>query len=298
MKQIVVLSGKGGTGKTTVTAALGHLIAAEATVVMVDADVDAPNLELILRPSLGESVPFCGGKKAEIIQEDCIQCGRCEEVCRFDAIIHRNGDYQVDPLGCEGCATCYYQCPVQAIRMEDSLSGDWFVSESRWGAFVHARLRPGEANSGLLVSAVRQGALAVATERSADWVLIDGSPGIGCPVIAAVTGTDLALLVSEPTISGIHDLERALQMTEHFRVPAVVCVNKATINMRLAQQIVDACQERGVPVLAQIPYDGVVNEAMRRGLAVTELGENAVAATIRELWPQLVAWAAVSAGGA
>jgi MinD superfamily P-loop ATPase len=287
MKQIVVLSGKGGTGKTTVTAALAHRMAQETHLVLADADVDAPNLQLILRPHDLVEEPFYGGRLAVLNDQRCTACGRCADVCRYEAMVRENGRYRVDPFACEGCAACFFQCPADAIRMEERLSGSWFRSETRWGAFVHARLHPGEENSGKLVSKVRQEAAVVAEAQNADWVLVDGAPGIGCPVIAAVTGTDLALLVAEPTVSGVHDLLRTLEVTMHFGVPAAVCINKSDINRQIAAEIGDLCAEQGIPVLARLPYDEVALEAMRRGLAVTELPGNRIARAMDDLWPSL-----------
>jgi MinD superfamily P-loop ATPase len=287
MKQLVILSGKGGAGKTTVCAALAHLMAASERLVIVDADVDAPNLGLILGPQVLEEHPFHGGKKAVIEAERCTACGRCAEICRFDAV-QQDGDlYSVDPLGCEGCAACAYGCPAEAIHMQECLSGAWFRSESRFGPLVHAQLRPGEENSGKLVSTVRQQALILADDLSADWILVDGSPGIGCPVIAAVAGSDLALLVIEPTVSGVHDFGRVLGVTQHFKVPAAVCINKADLNPGLTQEILSLAEQAGLPVLAQIPYDDIVIDAMRQARAVTELPEGAVASSLRALWVAL-----------
>jgi MinD superfamily P-loop ATPase len=289
MKQLVVLSGKGGTGKTTVVAALAHLMAQEQRLVLVDADVDAPNLGLILRPHILQETPFFGGVHAEIDATRCTACGRCAEVCRFEAIAPRNGVYEVDAIACEGCASCFYQCPDEAIRLDECLSGHWFRSETRFGPFVHARLRPGEENSGKLVSVVRQEALALSAEQETDWILIDGSPGIGCAVIAAVTGADLALLVAEPTVSGVHDMRRALEVADHFRVPTAVCVNKHDINPQLTDEITQFCEEQGIALWARLPYDEIVLEAMREELAVTELPDNPVAGSLRALWSDLQA---------
>jgi len=284
MKQIVVLSGKGGTGKTTVTAALAHLLSHEHRLVLVDADVDAPNLELIARAKVSDGAPFVGGERAEIDAARCTACGRCAEVCRYEAVLEADGRYWVDALSCEGCAACYHQCPHGAIRMVERLSGHWFRSETRFGALIHARLMPGEENSGKLVSRIRAEALREAEEQGAEYILVDGSPGIGCPVIAAVTGADLALLVAEPTLSGVHDLQRALAVAAHFRVKTALCINKCDINPAMAEQIVAHGREGGIPVLAQIPYDDVVLQAMRQGLAVTELPTNEVSTRCKALW--------------
>ncbi|MGC8787255.1 MAG: ATP-binding protein, partial [Anaerolineae bacterium] len=237
MKQLVILSGKGGTGKTTVAAALADLASQEVPIVMADADVDAANLELLLAPTKLEEHDFMGGELAVIEPAACIACGRCAEVCRFDAVMHHNGLYVVDALACEGCASCFYQCPTSAIHMEEKRAGQWYRSQTRLGPLFHARLFAGQENSGKLVTLVRQKALLWARDNGAYLLLIDGPPGIGCPVIAASTGVDIALVVTEPTIAGVHDLERVLSTTTHFRVPALVLINKADLNLIKAHEI-------------------------------------------------------------
>jgi MinD superfamily P-loop ATPase len=284
VKQLVVLSGKGGTGKTTVTAALAHLASQSAKLVLVDADVDAPNLELLLQPHMLKTVPFFAGKKATIDAALCNECGRCAEVCRFEEIARCLKTYRVVELDCEGCASCFYSCPTGAIRMQDCLSGYWLQSNTRFGSLFHARLAPGAENSGKLVSALRQEALSLAHEQSADWIVIDGAPGIGCAVIAAVTGVDLALLVCEPTVSGVHDLKRALEVCAHFRIPTAVCINKADLNRAKADEIATYCSQENIPMLARIPYDTVAIEAIRCGCAVTELSSNPLSNQLRQLY--------------
>jgi len=287
MKQIVILSGKGGTGKTTVTAALVHLASQDSSSIAVDADVDAPNLDILLRSRPVEGTPFEAGKRAHIDPEHCTRCGVCAEACRFDAVLHHNGEYQVDSVACEGCGACFFACPSQTIRLESSLAGHWYRSQTRFGELFHARLATGAENSGKMVSLLRQEALSAAHENDAEWVFIDGAPGIGCPVIAAVTGTDCALVVSEPTVSGLHDLERIVEICEHFGVPTAVCVNKADINPAKTDQIAAFCEQNGIRLLARIPYDQVVIAAMQRGLAVTELDRNAVSDALGALWAAL-----------
>lgn len=287
MRELVVLGGKGGTGKTTVVAALAHLMAKDQRLVLVDADVDAPNLGLVLSPHTLTTSPFSGGSVASIETADCISCGRCQEVCRYDAVTSQAGVYAVDPIACEGCAACAFECPIECIHMEPAASGEWYHSETRFGPLVHARLFPGQENSGKLVSLVRQRALSLAEEQHADWVLIDGAPGIGCPVIAAVTGVDLALVVTEPTMSGQHDLDRVLGVADHFQVPAAVCINKADINLQRTAEIEAYCRERGLPMLGVLPYDDDVLAAMRRGRAVTEVSAGPVAQQMQKLWPKL-----------
>ena len=287
MKQVVLLSGKGGTGKTSVAASLAHLASQDASIVLADADVDAANLELVLAPKEMEQHPFSGGKQATILPELCTACGRCVEVCRFDAVLNENGVYRVDLNGCEGCASCFYQCPARAIEMQDSRSGLWFRSETRFGPLFHAHLYPGQENSGKLVSMVRQQASVWAAEHGADYVIIDGPPGIGCPVIAAAGGVHLALLVTEPTVSGVHDLERILATTEHFRIPAAVVVNKFDINLEWVAQIAAFCRSREIPLVACLPFDTVVTEAMVQGQPVTVFSEGAVSRELQRLWDAL-----------
>ena len=270
MKQIVILSGKGGTGKTTVAGALAHLASREAKIVMVDADVDAANLELLLSPEKRETHEFTGGKLAVIHQDLCTDCGSCSDVCRFDAI-HRNGQgFQVDAIGCEGCASCFYRCPAQAITMEERQSGLWFRSDTRFGPLFHAHLFPAAENSGKLVTLLKQRAIELAKAEGCDYLIVDGPPGIGCPVIAACSGSDLALLVAEPTVAGVHDLRRILATVQHFRVPAAVVINKCDLNIVRRREIQSFCDAEGIPIAAQIPFDTEVTKAMIRGRVVTE----------------------------
>ena len=288
MKQLVVLSGKGGTGKTTIAAALAHLASQELPIVLADADVDAANLELVLAPSVREEHNFTSSKVAAIDPEMCTACGRCAEVCRFGAVL--SGDvYQVDALACEGCAACFYQCPVEAICMQEQQNGRWFRSDTRFGPLFHAHLFAGGENSGKLVSLVKQQASLLALDTGAALLLVDGPPGIGCPVIAASAGTDMALLVVEPTVSGVHDLERVLATTDHFGVPAMVVINKADLNLARSAEIVAFCTAREVEVIGQIPYDTVVTEAMVAGLPVTAFGSNPVSQSLCAAWGKVKA---------
>lgn len=287
MKEIVILSGKGGTGKTSVVAALAHLAAATHTLIMADADVDAANLELVLAPRRSYTTPFSGGEVAVIAQETCIACGRCAEVCRFAAILSGDNAYRVDEIGCEGCAACYYQCPADAIRMESRQDGEWYRSETRFGPLFHAHLFAGRENSGKLVTVVKQAARQAADRTQADLLLVDGPPGIGCPVIAATSGADLALLVTEPSVSGIHDLERILATTMHFRVPALVCINKADLNPRRTAEIEAYCAAQNVPVVGHIPFDSEVTAAMVRGQPVTARDNTPASVELRRIWQRL-----------
>ena len=284
MKQLVVLSGKGGTGKTTVAAALAHLASREYPIVLADADVDAANLELVLDPLRQEEQDFAGGQLATIDPARCTACGICAEVCHFDAVISGDEAYRVDALACEGCAACHYQCPAEAIEMEKQRAGQWFRSRTRFGPLFHARLFAGQENSGKLVTLVKQQARLLALDTGAALLLVDGPPGIGCPVIAASAGADLALHVVEPTVSGVHDLVRILATTDHFCVPSLVVVNKADLNQARSDQIAAFCAERGVTLVGYIPYDTVVTEAMCQGLPVTDYADGPVTEALEEVW--------------
>jgi len=290
MKQLVILSGKGGTGKTTVTAALAHLAAQDRRIVLADADVDAANLGLVLAPVTEETHDFTGGRIAVVDTERCIACGRCAEVCRFDAVRVRarpGNAYAVDPIACEGCAACVYECPANAIAMQPQRAGQWFVAKTRYGPLYHAHLFAGQENSGKLVTLVKQMARLRARGRGfddeADLLLVDGPPGIGCPVIAALSGADMALIVTEPTVSGAHDLERALGLAAHFNIPAAVLLNKADLSPAQAEAIVTYCAARDVPLVGSLPYDPAVTEAMVRGEPVTTTA-GPVADALRAAW--------------
>jgi MinD superfamily P-loop ATPase len=301
--QFVILSGKGGTGKTSVAAAFAHLARAgpaRRRAVLADADVDAANLDLLLRPSAQETHEFMGGAIAAIEPAACDGCGICARVCRFDAIIAgtEHAPYRVDPLACDGCAACAYQCPRQAIRMEPETAGRWFRSESRYGPLFHAALRPAGENSGKLVTLVRQRAQAWAAAGGYDLVLVDGPPGIGCPVIAAASGMHLALVVTEPSLAGAHDMQRVLNTLAHFRVPALVCINKADINLGFTAQIEDACRQRGVPCVGRIPFDPTATEALLQGEPVTAYRPDALASlALADIWQNAV-WPRLATGSA
>jgi MinD superfamily P-loop ATPase len=288
MKQLVILSGKGGTGKTSVAAALSHLASQELPIVLVDADVDAANLELVLGPVRLEEHAFMGGQVAIIDPDLCRPCARCLDVCRFDAILPGEQTYRVDPLACEGCASCVHQCPEAAIRTQEPQAGLWFRSETRFGPLFHAELWAGQENSGKLVTMVKQQGRLLAQDARRELLIVDGPPGIGCPVISACAGADLALLVAEPTVSGIHDLERILATVNHFRVPALVVVNKADLNCVQTARIEAYCQENRIQLVGRLPYDTVVTEAMVQGQPVTAYQpEGAVAKALREVWARV-----------
>jgi MinD superfamily P-loop ATPase len=290
MRQLVILSGKGGTGKTSITASFAHLAHADSVrAVLADADVDAANLELVLSPHILEEHDFIGGKAAWIDPQKCEDCGLCEQVCRFDAIAICQDKYQVDPIACDGCAACVHQCPTNAIKMEPQLAGHWFRSESHFGPLFHAVLRPAQENSGKLVTLVKQQARLLAMDEKYPLILVDGPPGIGCPVISAVSGAEMALIVTEPTVAGVHDMERALQMTRHFNIKSAVCINKSDIFEEGTVQINAYCLDQNIAVLGQIPFDSSVTEAMVNGEPVTAYQpESPASRAIIGLWQNLV----------
>jgi MinD superfamily P-loop ATPase len=297
VKQIVVLSGKGGTGKTTVTAALAHLASQDPSTraILVDADVDAANLELLLEPRILETHDFVGGQTATIAAELCSGCGRCAEVCRFDAIRADNGYYTVDATACEGCATCKTQCPNDAVTMLPRMSGRWFSSLSRYGPLYHARLSPAQENSGKLVTLLKQRATTEALNESFPLVIVDGPPGIGCPVISAASGADVAIVVTEPTAAGIHDMQRVLDLAAHFGIPALVCINKADLYLAGTDSITDYCQAKGLPVIGRLPFDLSIAEAMVRGQTITAyLPDSRISRALCDIWQGILAHLHVS----
>jgi MinD superfamily P-loop ATPase len=285
MKQIVIISGKGGTGKTVLSACFAALAKNK---VMADCDVDAANLHLLLHPIKQEPHPFYGMKKARIDPHRCTACGECAEACRFEAIQeYSNGTFQVDRISCEGCTVCSLICPVEAISMEVNKSGELYVSETSHGPFVHAKLGAGEENSGKLVTEVRKKAKELAENKSMDLVIVDGPPGIGCPVLASLTGTDLALVVTEPTPSGFHDMERVIQVTRHFGIKAACCINKYDLNIRKTNQIQDWCEKYSVPVLGTIPYDESVIQSLVQGVSYIGYADNSTTDAIKKIWVRL-----------
>jgi len=282
MKQITVLSGKGGTGKTTITAAFTVLA---KRVVVADCDVDAPNLHMLLHPEILEKKEFRGSRIAVIDEAKCIKCGICREKCRFGAIAQ---DFTVDSFLCEGCGVCAIICPVNAVTLTERLSGHVYISRVRYGFMVHALLKPGESNSGKLVTMVRQDARLLAEKKGIGLIIIDGPPGIGCPTIASVTGVDAGLVVTEPTLSGIHDLERAIQLLRYFNVRPFVCVNMYDINEDNTDRIIKSCEKNGVEVVGKIPFNPLVTEAMVNGKSITEYSpECDVAREVAAMWRRL-----------
>jgi len=288
MNELVVISGKGGTGKTSLVASLAVL--AERTV-LADCDVDAADLHLVMAPEVKRRETFVSGHEAVIRPDDCTGCGACVDDCRFDAVVRTETEagpvFRIDPTACEGCGVCVRFCPEGAIDFPECECGEWFISESPHGPMVHARLAIGAENSGKLVTLVRQHARRLAEERGYDRILIDGPPGIGCPVIAAITGASFVLVATEPTLSGRHDFERVVGVARHFDVPAAVCVNKWDLNPEVADAIEDQAKALGLDVLGRVRYDEAVTEAQVRGKAVVELDHSPAAEDIRTVWEQV-----------
>jgi MinD superfamily P-loop ATPase len=281
MKQIVVISGKGGTGKTTLAAAFASLA---KNAVFTDCDVDASDLHLLLNPEIKEKNIFKSGFTAVVEKEKCIECGKCIEVCRFDAV---KENFIIDPISCEGCYFCSLICPTQAIKMEENVSGEWFISKTRYGPMVHAKLGTGEENSGKLVSLVREKAKEVAIEKGRELIIIDGSPGIGCPVIASITGVDFAIIVTEPTIPGLHDLMRVAEVGKHFKIPLKLVVNKYDLNVEMTKKIENFCSDNEIEALGRITFDKSVINAMVEGKTIIEFDNGKASKEIIEIWGKL-----------
>ena len=297
MKQILVISGKGGTGKTVITASFASLVNNK---VMADCDVDAADLHLLLHPEIKETHNFEGGKLAVIDKERCSECGKCEEVCRFDAIINkiqnskfkiqkniREHKYITDPLACEGCGACTLVCPKEAISLKVEDVGHWFISRTKYGPLVHAKLGIAQENSGRLVSLVREKAQDIALKENLDYVIIDGPPGIGCPVIASLSGVDLALIVTEPTLSGMHDLERVANVARHFGVKTFLCINKYDLNIENSQKIKDLYRNSRMEMIGEIPFDKTVVESLVNGVPIVEFKDTEVSERIKEMWGKI-----------
>lgn len=280
MKQIVVLSGKGGTGKTTVLASFAALA---GHAVLADCDVDAANLYLLLHPQIDGDEPFQGARVAVRDAERCVGCGECERRCRFEAITATT----VSETKCEGCGLCVLVCPHEALHMEPVVNGRLITGGTRFGPMVYARLKPGGENSGRLVDQVRRVAEATATQAGTEWVLMDGPPGIGCTATSSLVDVDLAVIVTEPTLSGIHDMERVMTLAAHFGVPMAVVINKHDINPANTRVIEQFCRDNHVPVLAKVPYDEVVVAANARQVPVVEYDAGPVTMAVRGAWDNL-----------
>ncbi len=287
MKQIVVLSGKGGTGKTSLTAAFSQLA---ENVVLADCDVDASNLPIIATPDLRKEEIFIGGESAVIDPEACINCGRCAAFCRFDAISFGRSSYEVTDYKCDGCRLCVRLCPTQAIVMKQHDKSRWFTSATRFGDMVHARLGVAEENSGKLVTKVRHQAKLLAQEQGHELVIIDGPPGIGCPATSSMSGVDLAVLVTEPTMSGLHDLKRILETASHFRIKPLVLINKFDLSLEQSQTIEHFCEQREIPVLGKIPFDKIFVQAMSQRKTVLECQHSTpeLRSLLQEIWQRIL----------
>jgi len=292
-KELVVISGKGGTGKTSIVASFAALA---DKVVLADCDVDAADLHLVLDPEIRKREKFSGGKRARIKSGHCIACGKCEEVCRFDAIYFDgpgNGKvpktFRIDPIACEGCGVCAWFCAEDAIEFAPVVNGEWYVSDTRHGPMVHARLGIAEENSGKLVSTVRQEAGKLAEQRGLDLVLIDGAPGIGCAVIASITGADVVLVVTEPTLSGLHDLQRVADLTKHFGIETLVCINKWDLNEAVASEIETQAGQRGLNLAGRVRYDRAVTEAQIKRKSVVEYQKGGCVLDIGQVWGEVSA---------
>lgn len=281
MREVLIISGKGGTGKTSLTGAFAHLASNK---VICDLDVDAPDLHLLLHPSKEHEELFQSGNEARIVDDQCTGCGVCASMCRYDAVRKNGNSFSIDPLRCEGCKVCVTFCPANAIRFPQKDCGHWYVSSTRFGPLVHAQLYPGEPNSGRLVMVLKQQARELAKAQGKGLILCDGAPGIGCPVISSLSGTNLAVAVTEPTPSGRHDLERVAELCSHFQITFAVIINKYDLNRDEADKIEAYCRVRGFPMLARLPHDPIVTRAMVQGLVVTELPETDFSLEVRRAW--------------
>ena len=291
MKEIVVLSGKGGTGKTSIVASFATLAQNK---VLADCDVDAADLHLVLDPQVRQTSDFSGGKQAAIDPSKCMGCGRCAGLCRFEAV-RLDGPandvigktYVIDPVACEGCGVCVEFCPAKAIELHEAVNGQWFLSETRFGPMIHARLGLAQANSGKLVTLIRRQAREIAEERRLDLIVVDGSPGIGCPVIASITGADLVLIVTEPTLSGQHDLGRVADLAANFGIRALLCINKADINPQMTEEIGAEARKRGITIVGEIPYDDAFTKAQILKATIIEYTGGAITERVKALWRQV-----------
>lgn len=283
-KEVVIISGKGGTGKTSLVASFAAL---SSNAIFADCDVDAADLHLILKPEIKESGYFSGSSKVEILQDKCTGCGKCYDVCRFSAIEKDGSVFKIDPIACEGCGTCSFVCEFDAIKKEDAINGEWFISDTRFGPLSHAKLGVAEENSGKLVSLVRNKCGKISEKTGREESIIDGAPGTGCPVISSLTGADFAVIVTEPTVSGIHDLKRVLEVVFHFGIPCGVVVNKSDLNEEMTEKIKDITENYGIEFLGKIPYDKKVTYAQMEGLSVVEFSKDGAAKNIKMIWEKV-----------
>ena len=286
MKEIVVISGKGGTGKTSVAASFAVLGGKE--VIVADCDVDAADMHLLMQPDFAKSEDFFSGELAQINQEECIQCGKCADVCRFNAIPIIDGKYLIDALSCEGCGYCARVCPTDAISNHDLNVGKWYVSKIKTGStLVHARLGIGADNSGKLVAKVKNEAKRVAVENNRKYILVDGSPGVGCPVVSSLSGANYVVLVTEPSVSGLHDLERVVQLVKKFSIKAGCIINKSDLNLKVSGAIEDFLRKQDISLLAKFPYNESFTKAMTNGKTIVEYSETELTGLISESWDKI-----------
>ncbi len=287
MKEIVVISGKGGTGKTSISSSFAYL--GSHDVVVADCDVDAADMHLLLKPDFKISEDFYSGELAVIDETACTNCGMCKDICRFDAIPIIDGQHTIDALACEGCAYCSHICPVNAIKMETLNVGKLYISTTKMGTtMVHARLGIGQDNSGKLVAKVKNEAKRIAKEKEIPFVLIDGSPGIGCPVMSSVTGANFVVLVTEPTISGLHDLKRVYEVVKKFHIPAGCIINKYDLNLEKTTEIKDFITQEGLYHLANLPYDETFIQSMTAGKTIVEYRNGEIADLLKEAWEKII----------
>ncbi|MFW9830815.1 MAG: ATP-binding protein [Candidatus Thorarchaeota archaeon] len=279
MRELVVVSGKGGTGKTSITAAL---VAIARNPVIADCDVDAPNLHLLLRPKIQKAEEFIASKIAIIDSTLCKACGVCETACRFEAI---STDYEVHPVLCEGCGVCYVSCPYNAIHMQERLSGYVYTSDTEYGPMAHALLLAGESNSGKLVTRVRELAAELAKMHGKNLIFVDGSPGIACSAISAIKGATAGLVITEPTKAAIHDMERVLELFHHFKLPVMVIINKADLNLHRSKKIRTYCQQQNVPLVGEIPYDPIMYKAVVAGQSIIDFAPSCtISKNLKTIW--------------
>ncbi|NLD37213.1 MAG: 4Fe-4S binding protein [Desulfatiglans sp.] len=282
MKELVIISGKGGTGKTSMVSAIASLAENK---VLCDADVDAADMHLIMAPEVKKSESFKAGCEAKIDKAKCIECGLCRELCRYDAI---SSDFIIDPVDCEGCGVCHYFCPEKAITFEQKTCGEWFISDTRHGPMVHARLGIAEENSGKLVTLVRKESKRIAEERGLDLIITDGAPGVGCPVIASIGGASAVLIVTEPTVSGVHDMKRVAELASFFRIPAMVCVNKYDLNKEKTEEIKVFAEAHDINYVGQIPFDPVFTRAMVDAKNIFEYAPDSdVCSEVTKIWKRV-----------
>ena len=286
MKEIVVISGKGGTGKTSITAAFAVLGGTD--VVVADCDVDAADMHLLMQPDFGNEDDFYSGELAYIEQSNCTRCGLCKQVCRFDAISVIDGKYTIDPLDCEGCGYCARVCPTETIINKKLLAGKWYISNIKTGSLmVHARLGIGADNSGKLVAKVKDEAKGIALEERKDYILVDGSPGVGCPVVSSLSGANFVVLVTEPTVSGLHDLKRVHQLVKKFNIRSGCIINKADLNPKVSNDIRHFLEKEGIAHLGDLPYNADVTKAMTQGQTIVEYDQNIRTPLLKESWEKI-----------